>query len=116
MSRFEIRRTAKLKQLARIGPFVAGSVCRVKRRCGYPNCRCAKGQPHWAYALSYKVKGKTKTVHVPKDLVPEVQAWVNEYKRIKKLMREVSRNSVALIHRHVPASRAGGQRKGKHRS
>jgi hypothetical protein len=66
---------------------------------------------HWAYALSFKVKGKTKTIHVPKDMVTEVQGWVAEYKQVKRLMAEISRNSLGLIHRHVPASRVGGRRK-----
>jgi hypothetical protein len=111
MSRFEVRRGAKLKELGQVGPLVAGSLCRVKRRCGNPNCKCARGDPHGAYALSFKVKGKTKTVHVPKEMVTEVQGWVTQYKRVKRLLGEISRNSLAIIHRHVPASRAGGRRK-----
>jgi hypothetical protein len=109
MSRFEVRRAAKLKDLAEVGPLVAGSLCRVKRRCGNPNCKCARGEVHWAYALSFKVKGKTKTVHVPTEMVTEVQTWVREYRRVKRLLAEISRNSLAIIHRHVPRSRAGGR-------
>lgn len=111
MSRFQVRRAAKLRELASVGPLVAGSLCRVKRRCGNANCRCARGEPHWAYVLSFKVKGKTQTVHVPKEMVPEVQAWVTEHKRIKRLMAEVSRQSLAMIRHHVRASRAGGRKR-----
>jgi Family of unknown function (DUF6788) len=109
MSRFETRRAAKLKQLAHCRPLVAASLCKVNRRCGHPNCKCAKGRPHQAHVLTYKVNGKTQTVHVPKDLLPEVAQWVNEYKRIKKLIADVSKNSLAIIRRHVPASRAAGR-------
>jgi len=106
MSRFETRRAAKLKQLAQCRPLVAASLCKVNRRCGNPNCKCAKGRPHQAHVLTYKVKGKTQTVHVPKGLLPEVDQWVKEHKRIKKLIADISKNSLAIIHRHVPASRA----------
>ena len=108
-SRFHTRRAAKLKQLAQAGPFVAASLNKVKRQCGKPHCRCSRGQPHEAYTRTYKVQGKTKTVHVPKELVEEVKQWVQEYKRIKKLIREVSNNSLAIIRRHGPASRALGR-------
>lgn len=106
MSRFETRRDAKLKRLAACRPFVAASLCEVDRRCGHPNCKCARGQPHKAHVLTRKVNGKTETVHVPKDLVEEVRAWVNEYKRIKRLIREVSDASLAVVRHHGRASRA----------
>ncbi len=116
MSRFEVRRAAKLRELAEAGPLVAGSLCRVKRRCGNPGCRCARGEPHWAYALSFKVRGKTQTVHVPQAMVTEVRAWVAEHRRVKRLLAAISRNSLAIIHRHVRASRAGGGSRRKSRS
>lgn len=106
MSRFETRRAAKLRELAQCGPLVAASLCEVDRRCGKPSCACTRGQPHRAHVLSYKVKGKTRLVHVPKDLVPEVQTWVQEYRRVKGLLRDISRQSLAIIRRHAGAARA----------
>jgi len=109
MSRFETLRAAKLKQLAALGPFVAASFCRVNRRCGNPGCKCAKGQPHHAVVLTYKVRSKTRVVHVPKDLVEEVHQWVKEHQRLKRLAREISNSSLAIIHCHVPARRAAAR-------
>lgn len=106
MSRFDRLRTAKLKELARCGPFVAASLCEVKRRCGNRRCRCAQGQPHRAHVLTRKVGGKTRTVHVPKDLLGEVRAWVEEYARVKRLVREVSEASLAILHHHSVVCRA----------
>ena len=106
MSRFETRRAARLRALGEVQPFVVGSLCRVNRRCGSPNCKCARGEPHQAWVLSFKVNGKTRTVHVPKELVTEVQAWVKEYRRVKTLIRQVSTDSLAILHRHVPVRRA----------
>ena len=106
MSRFEVRRDAKLKQLAARRPFVAASLCAVRRRCGNPNCKCARGELHRAHVLTRKVHGKTETVHVPKDLLGEVREWVKEYKRIKTLIRETSDLSVAILRHHGRVRRA----------
>lgn len=105
MSRFEVRRASRLRALGGIGPLVSGSLCRVNRRCGNSNCRCARGEPHQAWVLSFKVKGKTRTVHVPREMVTEVQAWVKEYRRVKALLGAISKDSLAIIHRHVPVRR-----------
>ena len=96
LHRHEVRRTNALRQLARIEPFIEGTLCSVKRR----GCR----QPGWQ--LTFKTKGKTRTVYVPLDLAPEVKAWTQEHKRLKQLVRKVTTHSLALIRRHVAARRA----------
>jgi hypothetical protein len=95
-NRFEKRRRARLQELARIGPFVEGSLVGVQ----HPSCQ------HVAWRLTFKVKAKTRTVYVPVDMVQEVRQWTHAYRRLKKLIREVTRNSLALIHGHVAARRA----------
>jgi len=112
MSRFEVRRNAKLKELAQAKPFVAASLCQVKRRCGNPRCRCAQGQPHRAHVLTRKVRGKTRTVHVPKELLQEVRAWVTEYARVKRLVAEVSEAGLAILrHRSIARMAAAAKRR-----
>lgn len=54
----ERKRVALLKKLAASGPFVDGSVVKVRRRCGNKNCKCAlRGEKHESLYLMYKVKG-----------------------------------------------------------
>jgi hypothetical protein len=108
----ETRRQAKLKQIHSIGPVVAASLVKIHRKCGNKACRCATGEGHPAHILTFKVKGKTKSVYVPVSLVPEVKTWVENHKVLKYLVREVTKLSLALIHRHVAASRGGRKRKG----
>jgi hypothetical protein len=92
----------RLKQLAAGKPVLAASLALVNKRCGQPSCRCHHGGPlHQAHHLSFKTRGKTRTVYVPKDLVREVQSWVAEYQRLKRLMNEVSQLSLALIKGHT---------------
>ena len=106
MSRFEVRRDAQLKKLAGLRPFVAASLVAVKRRCGNPRCKCARGEPHRAHVLTRKVDGRTETVHVPKDRLEEVREWVEEYKRLKRLIRAETDACLALLRHQGRVRRA----------
>jgi len=59
--------------------------------------------------LTLKHRGKTRTVYVPKDLKDEVEAWVQEHRRLKRLLQEITTLQLALIklHRTHKAQRAG---------
>jgi hypothetical protein len=93
---------SRLKQLCPSKPVLAASLSRVNKRCGQPSCRCQHGGPrHPAYHLSYKQQGKTRTVYVPQDLLAEVQAWVAEYQRLKRLTAEISQLTLALVRNHT---------------
>ncbi len=88
---FERRAAALLKRLGQVGPFVAASLVSVPRRCGNPRCRCASGEGHPSWRLTYKGKEqKTVTVHVPAAMVEEVRQWVGNYRAFKKLAAEIS--------------------------
>lgn len=92
-------REAALARIAQSGPFLEGSLCSVNR----PGCL----KPGWQ--LTFKQKGKTRTVYVPMDLVPEVKAWTQNYRHLKKLIREVSRHSLGLIRGHTANRRAANR-------
>lgn len=100
------RREAKLKALAACGPSLQGSLCRIRVTCGKPNCRCASGDKHTAFQVTRKVRGTTKSLYIPGDLVEEVQAWVAEARRIKQLLKEISQLNEQLIRSHVQSQRA----------
>jgi hypothetical protein len=53
----------------------------------------------------YKIKGVTKAVYIPVDLVPEVKRWVSEQRRLKKLMAEISDLQKEVIRLHVRTER-----------
>jgi hypothetical protein len=59
--------------------------------------------------LTLKQRGKTRTVYVPKDLKDEVCAWVQEHRRLKRLLQEITELQLALIqlHRTEQARRDG---------
>ena len=87
------RRDAWLGKLGQLGPFTRGSLVTARRG------------NHTAHQLTVSVKGKTHTVYVPKDMVPEVKEWIKNYRRLQKIIKEVSKLDMALIHRRIPASR-----------
>ena len=101
------RRDALLALLAAVGPFIQGSLCKVRITCGKPGCRCAVGERHEAHVLSKKVGGKTVTTHIPRDLLNEVESWTEQHRQIKKLMREISDLGEKIIRSHVKVQRQG---------
>ncbi len=99
------KREALLKKLGATGPFVDGSIVKVRRRCGNKNCRCARGEKHECLYLMYKVKGVTSGVYIPVDLEEEVKEWSQEYRRLKDIIREISRAQKLIIRRYVKEKR-----------
>ena len=93
----------RLKQLVPGGPVLAATLARVQKRCGQPSCACHHGGPlHTGQHLTFKGPGnKTRSVYVPKDLLPEVRAWIAEHKRLKQLLHEIHQLSLALVRTHA---------------
>jgi hypothetical protein len=84
---------------------LAATLSQVRKRCGQPSCHCYHGEPHLAWHLSYKAKGKTRTVYVPHDLLDDVRSWIAEPKRIKALLDEIHQLTVALVKGHAKQQR-----------
>src|SRR5579859_1453317 len=70
---------ARLKEFKAQGPFVAASLVAFRRKCGRPGCHCQSGEGHLAHHLTYKVKGKTRSVYVSQD--PFVAASLVAFRR-----------------------------------
>ncbi len=96
---------ARLKELHPKSPVLAASLVLVHRRCGRPGCHCQQGQGHPTHYLTCKQQGKTRTVYVPKDLLKEVQSWIREHQRLKKLTQHVSQLALAQVQTHVTNQR-----------
>ena len=80
-------------QLAKIvhdREFVRASLVTMSRVCGNPNCKCAKGQKHVSLYLSCSERGRTRKLFIPKRYEARVKRWIENYRRIKALMEEVS--------------------------
>ncbi len=93
------RRDAWMKKLSELGPMTRGSLVSARRG------------NHTAYQLTVSVQGKTHTVYVPKDMVEEVREWIKNHRRMQRILKEVSKLNMAIIHRHVPEGRGDGRRR-----
>lgn len=92
-------RDAYRKQIGQLGVFIEGTLSGVRR----------PGRRRLAWQLTFKQDGKTRTVYVPADLVPEVKRWAREYKRLKALVRKATGQSLAIIRRHGAVRRAASR-------
>ena len=87
-----------LTQIRKIKPFVQASLTVCRRQCGKPTCRCAREGPiHEAALLTWKEGQVTRSIHVPAELRQEVSRWVEEGKRLKSLMGEMSQAQRELL-------------------
>ncbi len=87
-----------LARLRTIGPFLQGSLTVTTKRCGRPTCRCAaEGPLHETALLTWKDGGTSHTLHVPLALRAEVTAWVNEAKRLRQLIHQMSTAQRAFL-------------------
>ena len=74
---------ARQKQLQAKSSVLAASIVTIRRACGNPNCRLARGQKPSGQDRTWKVKAKTHTVYVPVDLLPKVkQAVFSDWHRL----------------------------------
>lgn len=73
------RKDAITRLLALRTRLLRGSLGERGKRCGNPNCRCARGELHRSHYLSASVDGRTRQVHVPAEQLDRVrraaEAW-----------------------------------------
>ena len=103
----------KLAAMGQEQPFIIGSLTKIHRRCGNPNCRCAgeNGRKHPAHLLTTKIKGKTRAIYVPVDMVEEVREWCRNYRKVKAQIKGVSECCEELVRMHTKDKRARAEKK-----
>ena len=73
-----------LEEIRGIGPVVKGSLACYQRRCGKPGCRkCASGEGHKTWLLSYYDNGRHTTCHVGPSQLEKVRAALENYKELE---------------------------------
>jgi len=91
MSVTERRARSQLAQLLSQRGVIRGTLLVRKRKCGKPNCRCARGDGHESLFLVISENGRTRQLFVPKDWESRVRLWVEDYHRARELLEDVSR-------------------------
>jgi len=81
-------------------PVIKGSVYELKRKCGKPGCKCARGELHRRMVVSASEKGKTVLRVIPKGFLVEVQAKVHRYQQLRRAraqLVQVQKKMIQLI-------------------
>ena len=78
--------------LASCQGLIKASLCRTRVTCGKPSCRCAKNPRfrHTALTFTYKHKGRSMGLHVPKNMEAEARRAAADYQELKKLVQRIS--------------------------
>ncbi len=79
----------RLQELAR-RPMVAGSLVEQYVTCGKPSCRCRQGEKHGpVYYLYWKDEGRSRSLYIPRDQVPELRDQIATYRRFQSELAAV---------------------------
>ena len=87
-ARWRKRKHEALRGLKLPAEALPGSLSLTHRRCGKPNCRCAKGEGHPVWQLTFMAEGRKRVEQVPEDWVEEVQRRVAEGRAFKDAVAE----------------------------
>lgn len=75
-------------EMRRLENLLQASVVQRKTKCGKAGCRCAAGQLHMSWSVTYKEKGKTRTICIDEQIREEVQQWAKNWKHFRRLLRQ----------------------------
>lgn len=92
MTPAERKLRSELTRLLHSEGILRGNLSLRERTCGKPNCRCVtQGQKHVALYVVLRDEGKFRQVFVPRDLHELVRGWVENHKRCRDLLEEISK-------------------------
>ena len=90
-----LARTLRTLQLDR--PMVQGSLYLLRRKCGKPNCRCARGDLHAGWVLTRSESGRNRLYSVPVDQRGRLRPLTREYRRWQLARARLVKQSAALV-------------------
>ncbi len=82
-----------------LGDMFPGSLVERFRKCGKPNCHCAKKgvKGHGpAWVVTREVEGRTITKTIPDEAVEQIRAETEEYKHFRQLSHGLIETSAQL--------------------
>jgi hypothetical protein len=77
-------------------PVIKGTVYELRRKCGKPGCKCAKGELHARMVVSASEKGKTRLRVIPRGFLVEARQKVGRYQELRRI-----RTRLVAIHREM---------------
>lgn len=96
------RRRALLGKLPSLDAILRGSLIERYKRCGKPNCKCAKGPGHGpSYYLSVSRPGgaRPQLDYVPKDRQEDVAEYIENHRIVREILEEICDLNRELLRR-----------------
>jgi hypothetical protein len=107
------RRQGELKaRLSTVQDMRRGSLVARYRKCGKPSCCCADEQ-HGGHgpslSLTWQADGKTRTKIIPPEAAERTQAQIAEFRRFRRLSRELVEVSEHICDARLESDQAEAQ-------
>ena len=69
---------------------VKGNVYELARKCGKPNCACARGELHRSMVLTWSDQGKHRIFSVPPERLADLEMKSKEYLQHRRARAQVT--------------------------
>jgi len=96
-ARLRQRKFRALEELRIPAEALPGSLSLMHRRCGKANCRCAHGEGHPIWTLTFMDHGKKRVERIPEEWVEEVRQRVEAGRQFKQALAEVLTANARLL-------------------
>ncbi len=87
-----------LRRLPDLGQIVRGSLLKrvIRHRQGCPKCEAGEGHPVWVLGVGYP-GGRTRQLSLRAEQVPQVRAWLANYRKSKAILDKVCEVNQRLL-------------------
>ncbi len=89
------------KEKAKEAEMVRGTLMVLQRRCGKERCRCAKGELHSTWVLSYSVKGKTHMLCLRQQDLARVKAALRRYHKAQTELERAALSGIKALREEI---------------
>lgn len=96
-ARLRQRKYALLRDLKIPADALPGSLALTHSRCGKPTCRCARGEGHPSWSLTFMVEGKKHVERIPDEWVEQIRPLVEQGHEFKDAIAEVFAANAQLL-------------------
>lgn len=96
-----------LRRLPDLRQIVRGSLFKrtIRHRQGCPKCEAGEGHPMWVFTVGYR-GGRTRQLSLRAEQVPQVRAWLTNYRRSKTALEKICELNQRLLRPEARASDA----------
>jgi hypothetical protein len=86
-----------LRTLQRDQPMVQGSLYSLRRKCGKPNCRCARGELHATWVLTRSEAGRSRLYPIHAEQRGRLRLLTREYRRWQLARARLVKQSTEMV-------------------